>query len=402
MKTFLIGLIVVIILSGVALWGLYSFNNDFQVMANSVLSLIPGSIGNHFRLLPTPQDVDAQVTTIASYLLSLERTRAIDKLKLIEAEDTNAYQSVVRSMVRLNPLKTERILEDKRRMSLKSSIVQSTLDQIEQEQSQNYSERAEIVSALPLQLRIKEIQEILNTRIDGYEYVAQLFSKMPIEKYSEVLPFLNTTDVQGIYSAMSETAVLNTKAYLSEVALDQNKLDQTAKIMFNKSIAELVTLFADTSTYTVNEQVRLLETLGPKRSGQVLSKITDGEHIFNIVNGIQESQMLYLGVDNFTPDLLKALNIFKEYDDNMSELVNIYSRMDDQKIADIIRRLYWNTGQVQRYSLENGEQIVFSDEKLAIDLLKSFNAKKIASVLSYLDNSISTELSTKLALPSLE
>lgn len=401
MKNLLIALVVFLVIPALVVWGIYSFSPEFQTMSNGLLSKVPGGIGNYFSSIPTPKDDEKQLVTIANYLISLDQKQAVDKLNLIENDDAATYQNVIRSMVRLDPTKTEKILEEKRRQSLKPNVVQSTLEQIGQEQIEDHKKRAAILQDLSLNDRIKAFQDILTTRIDSFDYIADLATYMTPDKIGEVIPFLDANAIKGIYEAFDETTNMAVKSYLSGKDKRKTTLSHTAQILASKSIDQLIPLLGTTETYTLDDLVSIFEVLGPKRGGEILAKLNDDVHLTSLVNGIKESQMLHLGVDNFTGDLLKSLNIYKSYDDNISELVNIYSQVDDKKTAEVIKRLYWNTGQIKRYDLDNGQEIVISDQQLALDLLQSFPAKKIASVLSYLDNSISTEISTKLALPDL-
>ncbi len=401
MKNILIALVVFLVIPALVIWGLYSFSPEFKLMSNGILSQVPGGIGNYFKSIPTPQDDEKQLVTIANYLISLDQKQAVDKLNLIENDDPATYESVIRSMVRLDPTKTEKILEEKRRQSLKPNVVQSTLEQIAQEQIDDYKKQAAILQELSLNDRIKAFQEILTKRIDGFEYIAALATYMTPDKVGEVVPYLDANSLKGIYAEMDETISMAIKSYLSSQDKLKITLSHTAQILAGKPMDQLVSQLSSVDVYPLEELVAIFEVLGPKRSGEILAKVNDDAYLTSLVNGIKESQLLHLGVDNFTGDLLKSLNIYKSYDDNISELVNIYSQVDDKKTAEIIKRLYWNTGQIKRYALENGQEIVISDQQLALDLLQSFPAKKIASVLSYLDNSISTEISTKLALPDL-
>ncbi|MCK8058759.1 MULTISPECIES: hypothetical protein [unclassified Fusibacter] len=401
MKNFLIGLILIILIPAMIVTGLYFLLPDFQATANDYLKVLPGSAGAYFESIPTETETEEQVSQIASYLLQIDLERAVDKLNLIENEDGRTMDLVVKSMLRMDPNKTEKILEEKRRQSLKENVVLSTLEQITEEQSEDAKEKAAYLKELSGVAAIEEIQQILDNEVDAYAIVAKLFDNMTDETVAQIVPYLNESDVNAIFSLLTQVRVLDIKTLLSNLEVSNQSLYNTAVILNGKTTEELVDAIGTTNSYTMDELVKIYENIGPKRGGQILSRVSDDEFIFKLVNAIKDSQLLNLGIDNFTEDLLKSLNIYKAYDDNISELVSIYSKVDDGRTAEVIKRLYWNTGNVNRYPLNNGDEIIISDANLAIDLLKSFPTKKIASVLSYLDNSISTEISTKLALPDL-
>lgn len=402
MKNVIIAIILLIVLPTAVLFGMYTFYEPFTDIVNTTLAKVPGNFGGYFRSIPTEQDDAVQLTTIAGYLLDLDPQQAVDKLKLIENEDSGTYDNVVKSMIRLNPSRSERILEEKRRQSLKPNVIQSTLEQIGEEQAESNKEKASVIEGLPLAARLETVKRILDERVDAHNYLASLIVLMEPSTFGDLMPYLGDKDLQKIKAALDETTRLNLENYVAQKNQDQANLFQTAQILAGKPLDELSATLGSTETYSLDELVSLYQSLGPKRAGVVLSKIDNDTFAFELVNAIKAQQILNTGQDKFTGDLLKALNIFKAYDDNINELVGIYNQLEESKTADILRRLYWNTGQVKRYNLANGEEIMLSDQQLALDILKSFPPKKVASILSYLDNIISTEISTKLALPTLE
>ncbi len=402
MKNIIIALVLLILLPAGLLFGAYTFYDPFADIVNETMAKLPGNMGSYFRSIPTEQDNASQLVSIAGYLLELDPKQAVDKLKLIENDDTEIFDSVIKSMIRLNPSRAERILEEKRRQSLKPNVIQSTLEQISQEQEENNKEKASLIEGLPISSRLDNFKRILDDQVDAYSYIATLLPLMKPDTFGDIVPFLAKEDVDKILAELDETTRLNIESYLSQKKEQQTNLFQTAQVLAGKPLTELARTLGSTETYTIDQLVSLYQSLGPKRAGEVLSKIDNDTFSFDLVNAIKAQQILTTGKDNFTSDLLKSLNIYKAYDDNINELVDIYNQLDESKTADIIRRLYWNTGQIKRYALQNGEEIALSDQQLALDLLKSFPPKKIASILSYLDNSISTEISTKLALPNLD
>ena len=402
MKNLLIAIVLLILLPAGILFGAYTFYEPLTDVVNNTLAKVPGAPGAYFRSIPTDRDDETQLVSIAGYLLEIDPQQAVDKLKLIENEDSTTYDNVIKSMIRLNPRRAERILEEKRRQSLKPNVIQSTLEQISKEQVENNQEKAKLIEGLPIASRLENIQRIINEQSDAYTYIATLVPLMDPSAFGDLMPFLDQNDASKIIGLLDETTRLGVESYLSKKKEQQTNLFQTAQVLAGKPLKELAVTLGTTETYTIDQLVSLYQSLGPKRAGEVLSRIDNDEFSFELVNEIKAQQILTLGKDNFTSDLLKSLNIYKSYDDNIKELIGIYNQLNASKTADIIRRLYWNTGQVKVYPLQNGEEIILSDQQLALDLLKGFPPKKIGEILSNLDNSISTEISTKLALPNLE
>lgn len=104
--------------------------------------------------------------------------------------------------------------------------------------------------------------------------------------------------------------------------------------------------------------------------------------------------------DKFSEDMLKSMAIYRRFNENIANLVAIYSQSDDKKIAKVIDTLYWKSDGKKEYKLLNDDNIVIDDKLITTELLKAFSDKKIASILGFLDSSIATEISSKMALPN--
>ena len=172
MKNLLIAIVLLILLPAGILFGAYTFYEPLTDVVNNTLAKVPGAPGAYFRSIPTDRDDETQLVSIAGYLLEIDPQQAVDKLKLIENEDSTTYDNVIKSMIRLNPRRAERILEEKRRQSLKPNVIQSTLEQISKEQVENNQEKAKLIEGLPIASRLENIQRIINEQSDAYTYIA--------------------------------------------------------------------------------------------------------------------------------------------------------------------------------------------------------------------------------------
>ncbi len=402
MKKFIIALLISILIVGLFGALLYKTVAPFREVVATALSNVPGGIGEHFSALPTEEETEAQVLKVAAYLLTLSPERAVDKLNAIKSEDGAIYDRVVKAMLRSDPNKTEKFLNSVRESAFGENVLLGTLQKIDEEQEQLNADKANFILSLNRVSALDEIKSMLDESPLAAKSVAAVFKHMPDETVVDIVKRLRPTDVAAIYAEMPAKRALDLKAMAEKSTIGEQELLQTAALLATKDSEKLAMLLGNEDTYTIDQLATIYRVFGAKFGGEVLSHVKDDEFISKLANAIVDSQKLEGESDNFSDDLLKSLNIFREYDDNLVELVKIYNDVDERKVADIIRRLYWNSENVKTYALQNGESIEISDKRLAVDLLKSFSSKKIATILSYLDNSISTDISTKLALPDLE
>ena len=210
---------------------------------------------------------------------------------------------------------------------------------------------------------------------------------------------LDQVDRDKIYAALSDTKAQSIRNAYSSKQRRKEDLQQIADVYKSEAADTLINTLGNTSVYSLDDLAIIYKELGAKKAGEVLAKSDDETFVFDIISKIKANELLDNGEDLLTPDILKSLKIYKEFDDNVNELINVYSKMDTTKVVSIVRNMMLNASPSQTYDLNNGEMISISDEDLILRILTSFPQDKIATILSSLDQTLSSELTRKLALP---
>jgi flagellar motility protein MotE (MotC chaperone) len=395
----LIVLLVLLLTPVLVVGALYIFNKDFKLSVNSVMSNVPGPVGSYFESFPTREEEQAQIRVISDYMLSIEESRAVDKLMVLKAEDKGAYDDVIKDMLRTNPNKTKNILDAIRGLSVTTDVIISTVDQINQEKQSDLQSVADYWAALPTTSAVEEINQMIASSINGYKSVAEIIDLMDPSVAETILYQLDSTDLNKILANLTDAQALAIKEAHMTTTRRNSDLEQMASVFKGEDASTLIQTLGNSQTYTVDELAVIYKAMGAKKAGEVLAKSTDDAFVFNVIEKMKENELLDSGSDNLTPDVLKSLKVYKEFDDNVSELVNVYSKMGTDKVASILQNMLLNASPSKVYDLSNGDFITISDEKLVLDILGSFTQAQKAEILSLLDNTQSTELTRMLALP---
>lgn len=395
----LIVLLILFVTPVLAVGTLYYFNKDFKLSVNGVMSQVPGPMGSYFENFPTQSEEMDKIRIISDYMLSITEDRAVDKLLVLQGEDSKAYDEVIKDMIRINPNRTKNILETIRGQSLSKDAVITTVQKIEDEKTADIKTQADYIASLPVSSAITEIQKIVSASINGYKDAAQIFDSMSDEAAEKILYQLDEIERNKIFSFLSEDKNFSVKQKHNEITRKETELTQIAGVYKSENPSTLINTIGDTNAYTVDELAIIYKNLGPMKAGEVLAKSQNDTFVFQIIEKMKENELLKKNVDNITPDVLKSLKIYREFDDNVSELVKVYSKMGTDKVADIIKNMMLNASPSKIYELDNGDMISISDERLMLEILKSFPESKKAEILSILDKTLSSELTRKLALP---
>jgi flagellar motility protein MotE (MotC chaperone) len=395
----LIVLLILFLTPLLALGTLYFLNKDFNLSANSILSNVPGPLGSYFEKFPTRAEELAQVKTVADYMLSLDESRAVDKLLILQKDDKSAYDDVIKEMLRVNPNKTRNILEALRAATVNKDALANTVQGISSEQTDDLKAQASYISGLPLTAAVEEVNGIIEDSINGHKNAAAIFEYIEDNTAVNILYQLDQVDRDKIYAALSDTKAQSIRNAYSSIQRRKEDLQQIADVYKSEAADTLINTLGNTSVYSLDDLAIIYKELGAKKAGEVLAKSDDETFVFDIISKIKANELLDNGEDLLTPDILKSLKIYKEFDDNVNELINVYSKMDTTKVVSIVRNMMLNASPSQTYDLNNGEMISISDEDLILRILTSFPQDKIATILSSLDQTLSSELTRKLALP---
>lgn len=398
-KIILTLLVIFVVVPAIATAALYFLFPSFKSMTNSVLMNVPGPVGAYFSAMPTEQEVTDQINGIAEYLLKVEVSRAVDKLALIKKDNANMYDSIIRTMLRINPNATKGIVEALRANSLSKDTATATLEQIKKEQDADYSKKAKFLEGLTVNTAVEEVNFLVGNSINGFREVAKTLNYMDPIIAAKIMEKAPSDIFKKIINAMDPEKGALVRTEMTNRKTSLQSLGNTAQILSSQDITKLVTTLGNINTYKMDELAIIFINLGPIKAGKVLSGVQDDKFVNEVISAIKTKRVEDTGKDEITKDILKTLKIYKQFDDNVNGLVTIYEKMKTDTVAANIQTMMKNNTSPKTYTLDNGENIVITDEDLALAILSKFSKKKIGDILSVVDNALSSELTRKLALP---
>ena len=369
-------------------------------MSNQILKFAPGPVGEHFEKMSSPDEIDRQLEEAALYILELEQDRAVDKLNILQKEDPKLYDALIVKCLKINPNQAQQLLTRIREKSLEPNSLLTLISEKEEEEKKTYEAIANSIATASDPAALSYLEDVKKDNIRAYETMAGIFMNLEDTKVVRLLRHFSVKEADEIFKYMSGEKVESIKRLQSFEDSKKADIARDITILKSKKPEGILKEIGNTNTYHMTDLALIYIGLGPKLSGEVLSLSGDENFKKELISEIKNHLLLTYSEDKFTDDLLKSMSVYRDYRDNIASLVAIYSQADEQKIANIIDSLYWKSEGKKEYVLKNGQSILIDDKDIAIKLLKSFSDKKIAEILGYLDNSIATEISAKLALPN--
>lgn len=395
----LVVLLILFLTPLLALSALYFLNDDFQLSLNGLMSGVPGPVGDYFEKFPTRAEALEKVRVVSDYVLELDTPRAVDKLLILQNDDKGAYDDVVKDMLRINPNKTKSILEALREATVNKDALSNAVLSIESEKQDDIKAEAAYISGLPSNAAVEALQDIIEDGINGHRNAAAIFEFISDSIAVDLLYRLDQTDRDKIFAALSDAKSMAIRNAYSAKQRRITDLQQVANVYSSEPATSLIDTIGNTGTYTMDDLAIIYKAMGPKKAGEVLAKSDNEAFVFDLVAKMKANELLVEEQDLITPDLLKSLKIYKEFDDNVLELKEVYAKMDITRVASIVRNMMLNASPSEVYELNNGQTITISDEDLILEILNSFPRDRVAQILSSFDQTLSSELTRKLALP---
>lgn len=398
-KVILAIIIVFLLIPSLVVVGFYFIDDTFMYRVNSAFSNTPGPVGAYFDSMPTKEEKRSQINDIATYFLSISNDSAVDKLILISNDEKSMYDDVIKSMLQMDPNDTRIILEEIRERKIKGDAVSNTLDEITADRNAELSTIATDLQNIPFSSLRTEMYKIIDDGLNGASQLAKILEQMDSVKANELLSLLDEADSDNVMNSMSDQAKASIKEEINKDLSNNQKLISISEIYASKSAIDLIDILGNTSTYEVEELAVIFKEIGLIKTGKILAKVEDSDLVNNIISEMKNNEVLETGEDKITKDILKTLNIYKDFDDNILQLTNIFSAMQSEEISGILRRLITNSALPQVYVLDSGEIIEITDEELALKTLRNFDDKKIAEILGFYEVSLASEISKKLTVP---
>lgn len=374
--------------------GMYFLSHDFQLYANNALSSLPGGIGDYFASRPTRTDELQQVREVADFIMSLDDKRAMDKLKLIKSKDRRIYDDLVKEMVRLNPNRTKTIIESLRQSDT-PDLLNDVLSEINSERAEEIKAKSNSLAGLSDEVAKEEILRIVQD-LHGYEKVAEYIELMDVGKAMNILYRLASEDRNRILSLLTEAKAMAIRDAYSTFQKRNQALEQIASIMKRENIENVGKAFEE---YSDEDKVVLLRKMGPRVAGRTLAFLNDSNLALDLISQVKTAETLENGKDEITGDMINSLKVYRDYADRIKELVDVYLKMDSSKVSQIVNDVVLNPEPPKIYRLNNGDNIEISNEDVLLEILRRFPEKRLAEVLSKLDDKLSAELTIRLALP---
>ncbi|SES67425.1 hypothetical protein SAMN05660297_00192 [Natronincola peptidivorans] len=376
---------------------MYFSNEDFRHSTNNVLSILPGNLGGYFQGQPTKTEIESLKLQIAKYYITFEEDRLVDKLLIIKGEDSNLYDDLIILLSRENPMKMRNVNEKLRSATMQSNSMQRILEEIDEDKITRIDELNQYFLSLKMPQSISEIQRTYRNGELKSEELPVLFEKLPIDISAQYLLYLDPEITEQIMFNLRQTIKKEIEKKMEEIQSRQDEMMRLASIYEKKSLEEQIEDLGNIDRFRQQDLAIIYKNMSIKSGGRILASVEDNDFIAELYENINALELLHGKEAKLAVDLSEAVQIYKNYETKVKELVDVYERMSLQELTNVIQQMIRNNNVYQQYTIRD-EEIVFTEERLVIDVLNRLRPAKVAALLEQLNTQSSVNLSQKFVI----
>lgn len=387
---------------------LYFSNRDFKDGTNKFLSKqLPGKTGQYFETIPTVKDEQEMKKNIAKYYITLEEDRIVDKLLIIRGEtslltnkDRDLHEELLSLMYKENRVKAKNVEKKLNEILINSKFEKDPyiriLDEVEKQNNEKIENMQKYYTSLILVEAVQEIERTHASSEITIDELSIIFERLKPEQGAKYLFYLDSELEKQIRYKLSKDVLRNLEKKLEELENNQTKLLELVPIYENKSISESVAAIGNSNKYNMEQLAVIYKNLTLNKASKILSNVDDNDFMLTLFDEINHLEKLNKDRPSTSSTIMKGVTIYKEYNEKIDELVNIYQKTDLEELTKMIETMLKRNEVYKKHVLKASEEIVFTEEQLVIDVLSKLKPNMVANILDDLEERDRISLSKKI------
>jgi flagellar motility protein MotE (MotC chaperone) len=387
-----------IIIALIILSLLYVNNKTFKTKVNNLLERLPGTAGEYFRNSPTDKERQIMKSELADYYLALEPDTAADKLYIIKKEDDKLYQDIIKLMNSTSSSKTAEIIELVRKIELRRDLLVSIYDEIQFEKESFLMGESERFQGKDLYIIINEIEKRFARDQEFKDNLPYIFSYMDENQAANILYYIDDSIKDEVLYSLNQGKRNNLENKIISKRAKEDRLKELAYLYDAKPNKLAIEEIGNTEKYSIEELAIIYKNMSILKSAEILSNIDNEEFVQKLFTAIKTEEQL-LKEETITKEIGKSMEFISEYNDKVSNLVDIYEKMRPDKVAKIAEKMLNNDSTVTILEIQAEPVFKISDVSIMVDVLSRMNNKTLAKIMDNMNDRRASILTQELAKP---
>lgn len=393
---------VLIVIALISIMGgslLYGRSEIFKNKANIILNRIISPGRELFKGHPAHVEEKDKKDYIADYYLSLESSRAADKIYILKKNDEGLFDELIKLMNTKSAGKTSEILKLIRGTELKKDFLSSTYKEIKEEKQDQIKNEVEVLENIDIRAGVRKVER---KAYDDRNYLDDLpivINLMDNKKASEILFYTEENIKEKVMAKLEDKKRNDLDRLMFKKEMEDKKLEDLAKTYQLKPAKVAIKEIGNEETYTIEQLSYIYMNLSVESSAEILAKIKNDEFVKEIFSAIGREEELRKIESSKIAEISEAIKFKKKYNKKIDELVKVYEEMSYSTVAKVTEDMMKNTKEVT--SLEIGSSRIYeiSDSTIIVDVLSRMKKSTLSKIMDNMDTEKASQLTQMLASP---
>ena len=369
---------------------MYFVSSDFKKATNGILSKVP-VVGSMFEDKKVEKTKDQRVEELASYYLTMDVDRAVDKLIAIKKDDKKLYEEIISEMIIQSQKQGAIIKSSIEEKEKKKDLLQEAYDSMEKEKLSELQNLAKEYNSQGLIFALKDFQNRFLSNYD-FEEAALLLENLKPDFSAKILYHMNSSIApeieNGLKSSYRKDVEREKRKYEEFIRKNQSK----AQIYSKKDVEIAAKELSNQENFAVQDLSVIFSNMDYLAAAKILNEFEDKDYVKQVLDGVKETQDINSTITAMAGQseaIAKSMKIYGNFEKDVDKLKKAYEKMDALSLANMIVQMGTHKPiKSNEYKIDDTRSFKITEEEMMIVALKKMKPDFLSQVIKSIQKQV--------------
>lgn len=380
-------ILIAFLMSGIIM---YFVSSDFKKATNGILSKVP-VVGSMFEDKKVEKTKDQRVEELASYYLTMDVDRAVDKLIAIKKDDKKLYEEIISEMIIQSQKQGAIIKSSIEEKEKKKDLLQEAYDSMEKEKLSELQNLAKEYNSQGLIFALKDFQNRFLSNYD-FEEAALLLENLKPDFSAKILYHMNSSIApeieNGLKSSYKKDVEREKRKYEEFLRKNQSK----AQVYSKKDVEIAAKELSNQENFAVQDLSVIFSNMDYLAAAKILNEFEDKDYVKQVLDGVKETQDINSTITAMAGQseaIAKSMKIYGNFEKDVDKLKKAYEKMDALSLANMIVQMGTHKPiKSNEYKIDDTRSFKITEEDMMIVALKKMKPDFLSQVIKSIQREV--------------
>lgn len=380
-------ILIAFLMSGIIM---YFVSSDFKKATNGILSKVP-VVGSMFEDKKVEKTKDQRVEELASYYLTMDVDRAVDKLIAIKKDDKKLYEEIISEMIIQSQKQGAIIKSSIEEKEKKKDLLQEAYDSMEKEKLSELQNLAKEYNSQGLIFALKDFQNRFLSNYD-FEEAALLLENLKPDFSAKILYHMNSSIApeieNGLKSSYRKDVEREKRKYEEFIRKNQSK----AQVYSKKDVEIAAKELSNQENFAVQDLSVIFSNMDYLAAAKILNEFEDKDYVKQVLDGVKETQDINSTITAMAGQseaIAKSMKIYGNFEKDVDKLKKAYEKMDALSLANMIVQMGTHKPiKSNEYKIDDTRSFKITEEDMMIVALKKMKPDFLSQVIKSIQREV--------------